>query len=70
MPIFEYECRKCGESFEKLVKNQSETVQCVKCGGQVERLLSSCSAQTGAKCPVSKAPDCGSCCAAGKCDMA
>lgn len=43
MPIYEYKCKKCSESFEKLVfATDCEPVECPKCGsGQVEKLLSS-----------------------------
>jgi len=41
MPIFEYECRECGEKFEELVSNPESTVSCPKCGSdQVGRMLS------------------------------
>lgn len=32
MPIFEYVCEKCGNTFEKLVFRQDEPVSCPKCG--------------------------------------
>ncbi len=42
MPIYEYHCQKCGESFEKLVfKGDSEEIDCPECGGaEVKKLLS------------------------------
>jgi putative FmdB family regulatory protein len=40
MPIYEYECGKCGV-FEKLVFGGDEVV-CPNCGGSVERLMSAC----------------------------
>lgn len=41
MPIYEYECQRCGHIFEVLqaVKSGSPS-GCVQCGGQVERILS------------------------------
>lgn len=41
MPIFEYQCKKCGSIFEVLEKNSDEprTIH-DGCGGPVERLLS------------------------------
>ena len=41
MPIFEYVCRACGQSFETLVRG-SESQSCSKCGRQeLDKLLSS-----------------------------
>ena len=40
MPLFEYECKKCGNKFELLIRG-SETPRCPACGGeQVEKCLS------------------------------
>ncbi len=43
MPIYEYECEKCGNSFEKLVfGSDKEPVSCPECKAKdVKRLLSS-----------------------------
>ena len=41
MPIYEYECRKCGshiEAFQKIT--DKPLVKCRKCGGRLEKLLS------------------------------
>ena len=41
MPIYEYECRKCGahtEAFQKL--NDKPLTKCRKCGGKLEKKLS------------------------------
>ena len=39
MPIYEYRCLDCSESFETLVLKKDEMVQCPKCkGNNVERL--------------------------------
>ncbi len=42
MPIYEYHCDDCGESFEKLVRSSSGAeIQCPKCNsGQVTRKVS------------------------------
>jgi len=42
MPIFEYQCKKCGAVFEVLEKNADSprTVHDGGCGGPLERLLS------------------------------
>lgn len=46
MPIYEYACNACGETFSKLQKmgtGEGETA-CPKCGGSdVQRLISGCS---------------------------
>jgi putative FmdB family regulatory protein len=40
MPIFEYRCRKCGVTFEALVRG-SDTAACPSCSGaDLERLVS------------------------------
>jgi putative FmdB family regulatory protein len=41
MPIYEYECRKCGahvEAFQKV--NDKPLTKCGKCGGKLERKIS------------------------------
>jgi putative FmdB family regulatory protein len=41
MPIYEYECCKCSEKFERLVFRSDETVSCPKCeSGDVQKVLS------------------------------
>ena len=41
MPLYDYDCRTCGHTFEALVRGGS-TPSCPKCNGQdLERLLSS-----------------------------
>ena len=32
MPIYEYQCRECEDSFEQLVMRSDEKVACPKCG--------------------------------------
>lgn len=40
MPLYEYECSKCGHRFEKIENvGASETKKCPKCGAKAERLL-------------------------------
>ncbi len=51
MPIFEYECRSCGNAFEKLVPNSASKVKCDKCNSEeVDKQLSTFSARIGASC--------------------
>lgn len=41
MPLFEYECKKCGNRFEKLVLHESDKVVCTMCfSDKVEKLFS------------------------------
>ena len=41
MPLFEYECQKCGQRTERIEKSDGPNLKkCPKCGGKVERLLS------------------------------
>jgi putative FmdB family regulatory protein len=40
MPLYDYECRKCGNEFEALVRT-GDTPSCASCGStDLERLLS------------------------------
>ncbi|MGH9450503.1 MAG: FmdB family zinc ribbon protein [Terriglobia bacterium] len=42
MPLYEYQCRKCGSHFEKIRKfSDPPLTKCEKCGGKLEQLLSS-----------------------------
>jgi putative FmdB family regulatory protein len=40
MPLFEYQCEKCGVRFERLQRKGGPTVeQCPECSGPVRRLI-------------------------------
>ena len=40
MPLYEYECTKCGHRFEKIESvSAAATKKCPKCGAKAERLL-------------------------------
>lgn len=59
MPIYEYQCRKCGERFEKIQKMNegSDTVICPECGeGNPEKLLSCFSSSKGRESTSSCGP--------------
>ncbi len=60
MPIFEFDCRKCGKVFEELLslaELEAGAVACPECGAaQVERRLSSFASSTG---PASGDGGCG-----------
>lgn len=41
MPLYEYECKKCGHRFEKIQKFSDKMVtKCPDCGGRVEQMIS------------------------------
>ena len=40
MPVYEYECLKCGDRFEELQKFSDKLTKHNGCGGRVKRLLS------------------------------
>jgi len=42
MPLYEYQCKKCGHRFEKIQKFSDKPIKkCPECGGPVEKLISS-----------------------------
>ena len=41
MPLYEYQCTKCGHRFEKIQKFSDKLVtKCPECGGKVEQMIS------------------------------
>jgi len=41
MPLYEYQCTKCGHRFEKIQKFSDKMIRkCPECGGRVEQLVS------------------------------
>ena len=41
LPLYEYQCQKCGDRIEKIQKFSAPILTtCAKCGGEMERLLS------------------------------
>ncbi len=49
MPIYEYECRKCGHHFEYLILPSSPTAQCPKCKTEkLNKLVSLCAVSSEA----------------------
>ena len=41
MPLYEYQCKKCGHRFEKIQKFSDKLIKkCPDCGGPVEQLIS------------------------------
>jgi len=77
MPMYEYACRKCGHSFEKLVKSMSSTdpIVCPECKSkQTDRKLSVFAVSGEGSSKSSSAPampsgGCGRCGGPGPCGM-
>jgi putative FmdB family regulatory protein len=41
MPLYEYQCEKCGHRFEKIQKFSDKMLKkCPECGGRVEQMIS------------------------------
>jgi len=41
MPIYEYECAKCGNRIEALIRNDADIpTRCEKCAGKLKKALS------------------------------
>ena len=41
MPLYEYQCKKCGHRFEKIQKFSDKPIKkCPECGGAVEQTIS------------------------------
>lgn len=65
MPIYEYHCKSCGETFELLrsISQSDSDVRCEKCGAEtVERLMSTfaASVDAGSSSGASTSAGCGS----------
>jgi putative FmdB family regulatory protein len=63
MPIYEYECEKCGKRFERLVWSSDKTEPRCECGGEARKVFSVSSCSTGGS--SSLGCDTGSCSAGG-----
>ncbi len=68
MPMYEFRCRKCGATFEELVKRADEEIKCPKCGSaRLEKLFSRLGAVGGgngsselnSSCPTCSTGTCG-----------
>ena len=62
MPIYEYRCKDCGNSFSRLQKigAGSDGVKCPACDGDnIERLLSSFASTSSGNAPSPSAHTCG-----------
>ncbi|NLO05243.1 MAG: zinc ribbon domain-containing protein [candidate division WS1 bacterium] len=65
MPLYEFQCSKCGERFEKLLtgKNKDKGGECPKCGSEATERVPSGFAMGAAKAESS----CPTCCPGGMC---
>ena len=46
MPLYEYQCKKCGHIFEKILKFSDKPIKkCPECGGAVEQMISALAVQ-------------------------
>lgn len=63
MPIFEYQCRECGEKFEAIVTTAKPVVTCKDCGSRkVTQLLSVFAVVTPSSSTAAMEPGpCGAC---------
>ena len=57
MPIYEFQCSKCGKKFEELAK-QGSKVKCLQCGVQAKKLFSSFGFKSSGKMSTNA---CGTC---------
>jgi len=69
MPMFEYQCRKCGHHMDVLVKSrerEKQKVPCEKCGNNAtEKIIANFSVGQG----KSSAGTCPTCCPTGTCGL-
>ena len=48
MPLFDYTCLDCGETFEVLISNSGDSPECSACGSsQLKKLLAAPSSMSG-----------------------
>ncbi len=43
MPVYEFECKQCGEVTEDLVRMGTQSIPCPQCSQKAEKILSACS---------------------------
>lgn len=58
MPLYEFECEKCGHQFEELASlNSDATPTCPECGGLSHKLMSTGALHIEAASPLDRKPD-------------
>ena len=66
MPIYEYECAKCGSVVEALIRNTKDVPKtCEKCGGKLHKALSTFSVSAAAAPKHEPSAACSSCSSGG-----
>ncbi|PLX71237.1 MAG: zinc ribbon domain-containing protein [Denitrovibrio sp.] len=61
MPIYEYKCKKCVNTFSKLVFNKDTIIECPSCKSQdVEKQISAISSTSGSSVGAGAVGGCGS----------
>ena len=64
MPIYEYQCDRCENEFEKLVFSTSEKIACPKCKSKkVHRTMSAFAFSSGGKFKSTASSSCSGCAA-------
>ena len=43
MPVYEFQCKKCGQVTEELVRMDTKSIECPKCHEQAKKIISACS---------------------------
>ena len=62
MPIYEYECKKCGQRVEALIRNEKDVpATCAACGGKLHKALSTFSVSAPAAPTHEPSAKCASC---------
>lgn len=54
MPMYEYECDKCGEFFEDIAGADAPCPQCPKCSGETRKVISSPSIRVEFASPIDR----------------
>lgn len=68
MPIYEYECVKCGGRVEALIRNEKDIpAKCAKCGGKLNKALSAFSVSSASSGPGHEPSAACNTCASGGC---
>ncbi|MCK5569217.1 MAG: zinc ribbon domain-containing protein [Spirochaetes bacterium] len=62
MPIFEYACKECGNTFEQLVMSKNIHISCPRCdGGQIAKLFSTFAHRSSGKTESASGSGCSTC---------
>lgn len=68
VPIYEYECRKCGKRLEALIRNEKDVpTKCPECGGRLSKALSAFSVSAASAGPKHEPSGACASCSSGGC---